>query len=240
MDFVSQLSNSVAYSLHSATYNPDAEEYAKKQEKDKDKKQAQEKAEKKAKEEAEKKAKAKAEETAKQEAEEARKTFSITRLLGRVFKYTFYAMIVVCLALMGIASASYAVNLNLYRPWYQRLFYAVYGFFFAFVSFPYIVFYRRWWLGHTIPNYGLLPLFEKEEASGFVRSFLPFLTFVPDEHIKDTMEWESFPGQEGPKSQSQTYAESNAQKEGGHAATAAPVVTAAATAATAAPTGTSV
>jgi len=237
MDFASQLSNSVAYSLHSATYNPDAEAYAKKQEKDKLKKQAQEEAEKKAKEEAAAKAKEKAEKTAKQEAQEARKTFSITRLLGRVIKYTFYAMIVVCLALMGIASASYAVNLNLYRPWYQRLFYAVYGFFFTFVSFPYIVFYRRWWLGHTIPNYGIMPLFERNEASGFVQTFFPFLTFVSDERVNDMMEWESFPkespGQEGPKSQSQTNAQANAQKEGGDA-------TAAAAPATATATGTSV
>jgi len=225
MDFASQLSNSVAYSLHSATYNPEAEEYAKKQEKVTKEKQAKEEADKKAKEEAAKKAQAAAEKKAKQEAEEARKTFSISRLVGRVFKYTFYAMIVVCLVFMSVASASYAVNLNLYRPWYQRLFYAVYGFFFSFLSFPYIVLYRRWWLGHTLPNYGVMPLFERGEASGFVQSFLPFLTFVADEHVNDMMEWESFSGQEGPKSQSQTDAQANAQKEGGEAAAAATAAT---------------
>jgi hypothetical protein len=231
MDFASQLSNSISYSLHSATYNPEAEEYAKKQEKETKEKQAKEEAEKKAKEEAAKKAQAAADEKAKKEAEEARKTFSISRLVGRVFKYTFYAMIIVGLVLMSVASASYAVNLNLYRPWYQRLFYAVYGFFFSFLSFPYIVLYRRWWLGHTLPNYGILPLFEREEASGFVQSFLPFLTFVADEHVNDTMEWESFsgqasPGQEGSKSQSQTDAQPDAQKKGDEAATvpAAPAV----------------
>jgi hypothetical protein len=228
MDFASQLSNSVAYSLHSATYNPEAEEYAKKQEKATKEKQAKEEADKKAKEEAAAKAKQKAEEKAKQEAEEARKTFSISRLVGRVFKYTFYAMIVVCLVFMSVASASYAVNLNLYRPWYQRLFYAVYGFFFSFLSFPYIVLYRRWWLGHTLPNYGVMPLFEREEASGFVQSFLPFLTFVADEHVNDMMEWESFSGQEErPKSQSQTDAQANAQKEGGEAVVAATAAVAA-------------
>ena len=239
MDFASQLSNSISYSLHSATYNPEAEEYAKKQEKETKEKQAKEEAEKKAKEEAAKKAQAAAEEKVKQEAEEARKTFSVTRLLGRVFKYTFYAMIVVCLVFMSVASASYAVNLNLYRPWYQRFFYAVYGFFFPFLSFPYIVLYRRWWLGHTLPNYGVMPLFEREEASGFVQSFLPFLTFVADEHVNDTMEWESFsgqeghqasPDQEGPKNQSQGDAQANAQKEGSDAVVPA----------TAIPTGTSV
>lgn len=239
MDFASQLSNSIAYSLHSATYNPEAEEYAKKQEKETKEKQAKEEADKKAKEEAAKKAQAAAEEKAKQEAEEARKTFSITRLLGRVFKYTFYAMIIVCLVLMSVASASYAVNLNLYRPWYQRLFYAVYGFFFSFLSFPYIVLYRRWWLGHTLPNYGLLPLFERQEASGFVQSFLPFLTFVADEHVNDTMEWESFSNQERPQSQSQSDAQTDAQKKGGDAAAAAAAAVPAATV-SAVPTGTSV
>jgi len=198
MDFVSQLSNSVAYAVHSATYNPDAEAYAKNLEKIKASQTAKSEADKKAKEEAAKRAQAAVEEKAKREAEEERKTFNVWRLLTRVLKYTFYAMIVVSLVLMSLASASYAVNLNIYRPWHQRLFYAVYGFFFSFLSFPYIVFYRRWFLGHTLPNYGLMPLFDTTEASGFVQSFLPFLTFVPDEHIKDTMEWESFSNQEGP------------------------------------------
>jgi len=215
MDFAKNLSNSVTYSIHSATYNPDAEAFAKKQAVLDAEKKAKEEAEKKVKEEAEKKAKEKADEKAKQEAEEERKTFRVGRLLVRVFKYTFFATLVAVFVFMSFSSASYAVNLNLYRPWYQRLFYAVYGFFFSFVSFPYIVFYRRMWLGQTIPNYGLLPLFEQGEASGFVQSFLPFLTFVPDEHIKDTMEWESFTNQERPKNQSQTNAQADAKQEGG-------------------------
>ena len=191
MDFVSQLSNSVAYNIHAATYNPEAEAYAKKQEAAKDAQKTAKEREDKAKADAEVKKQEEAKEKAKQEAEEARREFSVSRFLGRVFKYTLYAMIAVGLLLMSLASASYAVNLNLYRPWIQRCFYALYGFLFSFISFPYIVFYRRWWLGHTIPSYGLLPLFEVGEASPFVQSFLPFLVFTADGHVKDTMEWES-------------------------------------------------
>jgi cation transport ATPase len=190
MSFASQLSNSVAFAVHSATYNPEAEAYAKKQE---DALAAQEAELAKKAQEAEaakERAKAAAEAAAAKQVEEQRRTFSLPRMIGRVFQYTFYAVMIAGLVLMSLASASYAVNLNLYRPWIQRIFYAFYGFFFSVISFPYIVFYRRWWLGHTIPSYGLLPIFEQGEASSFVHSYMPFLVFTADEHVKDTMEWE--------------------------------------------------
>jgi len=190
MDFANQLGNSVAYALHTATYNPEAEAYAKKKEDAKAEQTAVKDDQEKATAAAAAAAEVAKDAAAKKEADEARRTFRIPRLLGRVVTYTFYAMILVGLFFMSLASASYAVNLNLYRPWMQRIFYAVYGCLFSLISFPYIVFYRRWWLGHTIPNYGLLPLFEAGEASGFVQTYLPFLVFTADEHVKDTMEWE--------------------------------------------------
>jgi cation transport ATPase len=196
MSFASQLSNSVAFAVHSATYNPEAEAYAKKQEEAKAEKAAEQTQKEKEAAEAKERAKAAAEAAAAKEADEQRRTFSVSRLIGRVFQYTFYAVIIAGLVLMSLASASYAVNMNLYRPWIQRLFYAFYGFFFSFISFPYIVFYRRWWLGHTIPSYGILPLFERGEASGFVQSYLPFLVFTADEHVNDTMEWEQSPAKQ--------------------------------------------
>jgi hypothetical protein len=190
MDFVNQLSNSVAYSVHTATYNPEAEQYAKQQQDDKEANQAAKAAADKKQVEAEAAKKAADEAKAKQVADEERRTFSMSRLLSRVFRYTMYAAFVVGLLIVSLMSASYAVNLNIYRPWPQRLFYAVYGFLFSIFSFPYIVFYRSWYLGHSIPSYGVLPLFETEEASPFTKSFLPFLVFARDEHIDDMKEWE--------------------------------------------------
>jgi len=190
MDFASQLGNSVAYSLHQATYNPDAEDFSKKKAKEEEKVVA----EKKQKEQAAKDAvaveKAAAVAKAAAAAEEERKTFSLSRLVLRVLKYIGYALLILVFIYMMLIGASYSVNLNIYRPWPQRVFYAIYGSIFSIPVILYNVVYRRWMKGHTNPTHGFMPLFEEQEASLFIKSVAPFLTFTYDPSIEKLKEWE--------------------------------------------------
>ena len=132
MDFVSQLSNSVAYSLHQATYNPEAEDYAKQAVVKKDaaiasaaEAEAKTKADAAAAEAAKKQAEADA---AAKQAEAERATFSPSRLISKIVKYLFTTVLILGCIALACVGASYATNLNVYRPLPQRVFYAIYGF----------------------------------------------------------------------------------------------------------------
>ena len=195
MDFVSQLSNSVAYSLHQATYSPDAEAYIKE-------KAIQKEAEVKAAAAEVKKANIAAEQAvqakknadaaaAAKQAETERSTFSISRLIGRIFGYTFTTVLIVgCIALACIG-ASYATNLNVYRPLPQRIFYAIYGFAFWIPVVIYCGLYREWWLQKPSIRYGSLPLFDQPFETPFLQQILGWTTFTPDDRIHDLEEWKT-------------------------------------------------
>ena len=191
MNFVSQLGNSVAYSLHQATYNPEAEAYSKEQtaaveEKKKTDQKAQE--EKKAKEAADAE---KAAALAAKEAEESRKTFSPSRMLYKAFLYGFYTFLALGLLTVGFFGASYATNLNVYRSWQFQMWCAVYGFLFGI---PVVLYsWYRWFYGHVDPYFGPLPLFKSEEASETVKRYFGFTIYdeTPNkEKIVQLKEWE--------------------------------------------------
>ena len=191
MDFTSQLGNSIAYSLHQATYNPDAEEFSKKRAEQEQKAVADKQKQEQVSKEAVEAQKAAAAAKVVAATEEERKTFSILRMMGRILKYVLYATLgLVCIYAI-LLGASYSVNLNIYRPWSQRIFYAIYGSIFFIPVVLYNVVYRRWMKGHTNPTYGFLPLFETEEASSFVKTVMPFLTFTYSPDMENLKEWES-------------------------------------------------
>jgi hypothetical protein len=194
MDFVSQLGNSVTYSLHQATYNPEAEAYSKEQAE----KAAAAAAEKKTAEQAAKDAKkakdAEAKKAADAKAKEERNKFSSIRLLGTILKYTLYAILAIGTIVLGCLGASYSTNLNVYRPWPQRIFYAIYGFLFFIPALFYSVVYRQWMNQHVDPSFGPLPLFDVAEASPTLKSVAPFLLFdgaLNKSQIDALREWES-------------------------------------------------
>lgn len=193
MDFVSQLSNSVAYSLHQATYNPEAEAYAKKSV---DKKDAAETAA--AAAEAKANAATIAKETAKKEADAAavakkadaeRATFSPMRLVSKILGYLFVTVLILGSIALACVGASYATNLNVYRPLPQRLFYAIYGFAFWIPVVLYCGLYREWWLQKPSVRYAALPLFDQPFASPFLQTVFGWTTFTPDDHVHDLEEW---------------------------------------------------
>lgn len=193
MDFVSQLSNSVTYSLHQAIYNPDAEAYVKKQaENTEAEKQAA--AKKASKEEA---AKQKAEADAKQAAikdaakklEAERSTFSLSRLLSRIFGYMFAVVLILGCVALACTGASYATNLNVYRPLPQRIFYAIYGFAFWIPVVLYSGIYREWWLQKPNIKYGPLPLFDQPFEYPIMQRLFGWTTFTPDSRMESLKEW---------------------------------------------------
>jgi len=193
MDFVSQLSNSVSYAVHQATYNPKAEAYAKQTVAKKDAAAtAAADAATKAKTDAEAAATAKKEAAAADAAKQAeadRSTFSPMRLASRIVGYLFVTVLIFGCIALACVGASYATNLNVYRPLPQRLFYAIYGFAFWIPVVVYCGLYRGWWLQKPTRKYAALPLFDQPFASPFLQQVFGWTTFTPDEHVHDLEEW---------------------------------------------------
>jgi hypothetical protein len=193
MDFVSQLSNSVAYSLHKATYSPEADAYAKKQ-------AAAAEAAKKAatdqtkkaeadKQKAETDAKQAADAAIKQKTEQERSTFSLGRLLSRIFGYMFTVVLILGCIALACTGASYATNLNVYRALPQRVFYAIYGFAFWIPVVLYSGVYREWWLQKPSITYGPLPIFDQPFEYPIAQRLFGWMTFTPDSRMESLKEW---------------------------------------------------
>jgi len=193
MDFVSQLSNSVTYSLHQATYNPEAEAYTKEQAKkaEAEKKATLKKAEQETanKEQAEKEAKEAVMKEAAAKTEAERSTFSIYRLLSRIVGYMFAVVLILGCIALACVGASYATNLNVYRPLPQRIFYAIYGFAFWIPVVLYSGIYREWWLQKPSIKYGPLPLFDQPFEYPLLQMLFGWTTFIPDDRMENLKEW---------------------------------------------------
>jgi cell fate (sporulation/competence/biofilm development) regulator YmcA (YheA/YmcA/DUF963 family) len=84
----------------------------------------------------------------------------IPRLLGKIAKYVGYSIVVVFILFGLLIGASYSTNLNYYRSFYFRLFYAVYGGIFFIPVILYEVIYKQWWLRQKFIMHGMIPLFD--------------------------------------------------------------------------------
>ena len=181
------LKNNIAYHIHSATYNPEAEKFAEQQAKDAAKQKAateaakQQKAAAAAASAAEKKS---AEERAAQaKAEEERNTFSGGRMVQRTLSIAMKilgAFLLVALALLG---ASLATNLNVYKPWPYRLFYFFYGLLGFFIVIPYVLLYRWAYLGYRPRFYALFPIVDGIFTNPLTAFLLSWMSFVPDKFV---------------------------------------------------------
>lgn len=195
MDFVSQLSNSVSYSLHQATYSPEADAYAKKQAATAEaaKKAATDQAKKaeSEKQKAETKAKQVAEAVDKLKTEQERSTFSLSRLLYRIFGYMFAVVLILGCIALACTGASYATNLNVYRPLPQRVFYAIYGFALWIPVVLYSGIYREWWLQKSSIKYAALPIFDQPFDYPIMQQLFGWTTFTPDSRIESLKEWQT-------------------------------------------------
>ena len=183
------LKNNIAYHIHSATYNPEAEKFAEQQTKE----AAQQKA---AADAAKQKTAATAsaaaaekkktdEKAAQAKAEEERNTFSGSRMIQRTLSIAMKILGVFLLVALAFLGASLATNLNVYKPWPYRLFYFFYGLIGFFIVIPYVLLYRWAYLGKRPRFYALFPIVEGIFTNPLTAFLLSWMSFLPDQFAKD-------------------------------------------------------
>lgn len=190
---VSQIQNSIAYAIHKATYDPEAEAHAKKKaDAEAAEKAAAEKAATEAKNEQEKKA---AEEKlaalkAKEEQERKdRERFDPWRLAKRIMATLSSIIVAFLVFMLATLGASMATNLNLYKDTPYRVLYAVYGFLFFMIVIPYVLGYRWWWKEKRPKFYALIPIIPYHFDNRYAAMFLSWLSYKPDCQIESLKEW---------------------------------------------------
>jgi hypothetical protein len=192
MSYFEQLMNTTKYALHKATYNPEAEKYAKKQqdEVEKAKKDASiSNLNKEMKLKKDTEAKKLADEKAEQERiQNERAEFSASRLVGRIFKTIGLILVIALVLIGGVYGASLAVNLNVYKSAPFRIIYAIWGFLFFWIVIPYVWIYRRFWLGKSPRFYAILPIVPYRFNHWFMNKFFDWITFRPED-VDELKEW---------------------------------------------------
>jgi Fe2+ transport system protein B len=193
MDILKQIKDKTLYTLHSVTYDPEAEEYVKRQEAAKKAaedaaKQAAIRKEKQAADAATSQAKAKAVEEQKI-AEEKRENFNTTEMTKEALKITGIVLLVFVIIIIGVFGASLATNLMVYKSTPYRIFSAIYGFIFCFIVIPYVLGYRWWWKGKKPIFYALIPIIPYHLDNKFAQVLFSWLSYKPDDTINALKEW---------------------------------------------------
>lgn len=185
------------YNIHSLTYDPKAEKFAKKQEEEAAKAVEEKKRlEEQKKTEAKKAVETKEEEKQKKVAEELAKVnedrnkFDLGRLISRVLAVALQILLVFAIFALGVYGASLSTNLNVHRDAPYRVLYALYGFVFFIVVIPYVLLYRWWWKGLRPRFYALIPLVPYHFDNYYAGLFLSWMSYKPDDVIADLREWE--------------------------------------------------
>ena len=85
---------------------------------------------------------------------------NIPRLIRKIIKITLTIILIVILGWGSFLGAVYSTNLNIYRSFSFRVFYAIFGAIFWIFVVPYGLIYKKWWLGEPLKLHGYIPLFE--------------------------------------------------------------------------------
>lgn len=196
---LSNLKDTVAYKVHEMTYNPEAEKFAEERRKEQEeltkKKEQNEQVLLSNKEKHEDQLslqKIKTQWAAKQADFEQRANFSVTRMLSTITQTTLSVFITFILVLVAILGASLATNLNLYKSWPYRIFYAIYGFLFCFVVIPYVLLYRWWWKEKRPRFYSLIPLMPYRFDHPWMAQFFSWMSYKPDDLVDSLKEWQTW------------------------------------------------
>jgi hypothetical protein len=193
MDLLTKIQDKIAYKVHQATYDPEAEKYAASK---RAAQEAEDAARKKKQEEEE--AREKAINDAKREEEEKRKKaedikarseFNMGRFIAKIISTIMSVFFAFAVVAGGIYGAHLATNLNLYRSWPYRLLYAIYGFIFFPIVIGYVLGYRWWWKGKKPQYYAVLPLIPYFINQPVLATLLSWLSYKPDDEIKAFQEW---------------------------------------------------
>jgi hypothetical protein len=193
MSLIRNLQDKLSYTIHSLTYDPQAEEYAASkraaQEAEDAAKKAREQKTAAAKQSAEAAEAAKARQAKEAEERKANSEFRLGRFLSKIFG-GFASVILVFFAFAGAIYGSHlATNLNLYRSWPYRVLYAIYGFIFFPIVILYVLGYRWWWNGKKPRYYALLPLIPYYINNPLLAKFFSWLSYKPDDVISALQEW---------------------------------------------------
>ena len=190
---LNQITNSIQYTVHKATYDPEATAFAEKQAAEREqeaRRSAVLAAEAAAAAEQKRKDDEKAEAAAAVEAErERRANFSGTRMVGRAMGIIGILVSVFAMVVLGVLGASLATNLNLYREMPYRILYAIYGFLFFWVVIPYVFLYRWWWNGKKPRFYAMVPIVPYRFTNHIAAMLLGWMSYKPDETIDMLKEW---------------------------------------------------
>jgi hypothetical protein len=106
---------------------------------------------------------------------------NIPRLIKRIISITGIIILVIMIGWGFFLGASYSTNLNIYRSFNFRLFYAIYGACFWLFVVPYEWIYKKWWLGEPLKMHGYIPLFDGpiENWSWIGQNVFSFLEKTP-------------------------------------------------------------
>jgi hypothetical protein len=192
MSYFEQLMNSTKYALHKATYNPEAEKYAKKQQQEVDKSKKDDSIanlNKEMKSKKDEESKKLSNEKVKQDRiQKERSEFSFSRLIVRVLTIIALIVFVALLLIGGVYGSSLAVNLNVYKSAPFRVIYSIWGFLFFWLIIPYVWVYRRFWLGKSPRFYAIMPLVPYRFNHWFMNKFFDWITFNPED-VDELKEW---------------------------------------------------
>ena len=136
--------------------------------------------------------KAKAQEDA-EKADAKQDTFSLTRVFKKSLSHAYNIFTILFIIFLLCIGASFAVNLNIYKPVPFRILYAIYGFIFAIVVIPYTLLYRWIYLGKAPRYYGFIPLISRYFVHKPIQFLFGWLTYRPDDHMWDLEEWRNRP-----------------------------------------------
>jgi hypothetical protein len=123
------------------------------------------------------------------DAEAERDKFSLSRFFSKMIGYAITIFIIILILSVLSIGASFAVNLNVYKPAPYKILYAIYGSLFSFIVIPYTLLYRWAYLGKKPTFYGFIPIIPRFFIYKPTQFLLGWLTYKPDEKIWDLQEW---------------------------------------------------
>jgi hypothetical protein len=195
MTIIDNVANKISYAVHKLTYDPMAEMYATTKKADEEK-NLQKKTEEAAKTKEEKERLKNAEEEKKKQEQQKKKEekeskFSFAGLIGDALGTAFTILLSFALIGIGILGASLATNLNVYRDYPYRIFYAIYGFVLSPIVILYCYGYRMLYLRKRPVFYGLMPLVPYHFDNKIMRNLFSWMSFRPDDQMHALEEWKS-------------------------------------------------
>ena len=127
------------------------------------------------------------------EAEAESDKFSVSRFFAKMFSYAIRIFIILLIAMVLGIGASFAVNLNVYKPTPYKILYAIYGTLFSFIVIPYTLLYRWAYSGKKPTFYSFMPIIPRFFVYRPTQFLLGWLTYKPDAKMWDLQEWRKPP-----------------------------------------------